>query len=134
VPISYAIDRVAQLIRTRCYGDVTLSEVLNHFQALKTDSERSNHLDVLLDLHEVTSSPTADQIRAASEGPDKLKGLLSFGYCAIVASRDVIFGMARMWAVFVEHLFTEVAVFRSSTEAEVWLAQQRTEKRISQGN
>jgi len=126
VPVSYAMDKKARLIRTSCYGDVTLSEVLGHFQALKDDPARPEYLDVLLDLSEMTSSPTADQIRSASDGLKGLQGLLTFRYCAIVASRDVIFGMARMWSVFVEPLFTEVAVFRSTVEAEVWLASQQT--------
>jgi len=132
VPVSYDIDKDARLIRTRCYGDVTLSEVLSHFRVLKDDPERPDRLDVLLDLSEMTSSPTADQIRSASDGPKAMQGLLRFGNCAIMASRDVIFGMARMWAVFVEPLFTEVRVFRSSTEAVVWLASQEAAKRIGQ--
>jgi hypothetical protein len=129
VPIFYAIDKAGGLIRTRCYGAVTLAEVQHHFQTLKDDPNRSSHLDVLLDLSEVTSSPRADEIREAGRGPELLRGILNFGYCAIVTSRDVIFGMARMWAVFVEGYFTAVEVFRSATEAEIWLAQRRTDKR-----
>ena len=127
MPVSYAIDE--GIIRTRCYGAVTLAEVLNHFQNLRDDPNRAGHLDVILDLRDVTSSPTADQIRQASRGPELLRGILNFGFCAIVASRDVIFGMARMWAVFVEGYFTQVEVFRSVAEAEIWLAQRRSEVR-----
>jgi hypothetical protein len=126
VPVSYTIDKEAGLIRTRCEGNVTLAEVLNHFQVLKDDPERPNHLDVFLDLREMTSSPTADQIREASRGPRFLGGLVKFGFCAIVVDRDVIYGMSRMWAVFVEQMFTEVVVFRSVAEAEIWLKQCRT--------
>ena len=129
MPVSYTIDKEAGLIRTRCEGNVTLAEVLNHFQVLKDDPERPNHLDVFLDLREMTSSPTADQIRAASRGPRFLGGPGKFGFCAIVADRDVIYGMSRMWAVFVGQMFTEVMVFRSAPEAEIWLTQCRTRNR-----
>ena len=132
MPVSYTIDAEAGLISTRCYGDVTLSEVLDHFRILKDDPVRPNHLDVFLDLRALTSSPTAQQIRQASKGPDQLRGLLSFGFCVIVANRDVIYGMARMWAVFVEPLFTEVTVLRSAAEAEVWLSRRRSQKRSAQ--
>lgn len=132
MPISYVIDTARGLIHTRCHGTVTLTEVLSHFQALKDGPNQTSHLDVVLDLCDVTSSPTADQIREASRGPELLLGILNFGYCAIAASRDVIFGMARMWAVFVEGCFIQVEVFRTATEAEIWLAQRRMEKRSIQ--
>lgn len=132
MPISYTIEKAAGLVRTRCYGEVTLAEVLNHFQILKDDPDRASHVDVLLDLRDVIQSPTADQIREASHGLEVLSGTLSFGYCAIVASRDVVFGLARMWAVFVERLFTQIEVFRSATEAEIWLTLQRAGRRTAQ--
>ena len=128
------IDKAAGLIRTRCEGNVTLEEVLNHFQTLKNDPERPAHLDVFLDFREIKSSPSAAEIRQASYGPLILGGLVKFGFCAIVADRHVIYGMARMWAVFAERFFTEVMVFRSATEAEMWLTHSRSMDRFSQVN
>ena len=121
MPISYTIDRSRRLIRTRCYGLVTLAEVLDHFHVLKSDPDCAANLDVYLDLRDMASSPTAEQIREASGGPEILRGIVRFGCCAVVADRDAIYGMARMWEVLVEKSFTSVMVFRSDEEAEAWL-------------
>jgi hypothetical protein len=80
---------------------------------------------VFLDLHEVTSRPTAEEIRIASKEPGALQGTVTFGCCAIVVDRDALFGMARMWGILAEGSFVAVNVFRSTTEAEAWLEAQR---------
>lgn len=125
MPISYQIDRTAALIRTRCYGHVTLHEVLGHFRDLRQESALPKRLDVFLDLHEVTSRPTAEEIRIASKEPGALQGTVTLGCCAIVVDRDALFGMARMWGILAEGSFVSVNVFRSTTEAEAWLEAQR---------
>lgn len=125
MPISYQIDRTAALIRTRCYGHVTLHEVLGHFRDLRQESALPKRLDVFLDMHEVTSRPTAEEIRIASKEPGALQGTVTFGCCAIVVDRDALFGMARMWGILAEGSFVSVNVFRSTTEAEAWLEAQR---------
>lgn len=125
MPISYQIDRTAALIRTRCYGHVTLHEVLGHFRDLRQESALPKRLDVFLDMHEVTSRPTAEEIRIASKEPGALQGTVTFGCCAIVVHRDALFGMARMWGILAEGSFVSVNVFRSTTEAEAWLEAQR---------
>lgn len=125
MPISYQIDRTAALIRTRCYGHVTVHEVLGHFRDLRQESALPKRLDVFLDLHEVTSRPTAEEIRIASKEPGALQGTVTFGCCAIVVDRDALFGMARMWGILAEGSFVAVNVFRSTTEAEAWLEAQR---------
>lgn len=125
MPISYQIDRTAALIRTRCYGHVTLHEVLGHFRDLRQESALPKRLDVFLDMHEVTSRPTAEEIRIASKEPGALQGTVTFGCCAIVVDRDALFGMARMWGILAEGSFVAVNVFRSTTEAEAWLEAQR---------
>ena len=80
---------------------------------------------MFLDLHEVTSRPTAEEIRIASKEPGALQGTVTFGCCAIVVDRDALFGMARMWGILAEGSFVSVNVFRSTTEAEAWLEAQR---------
>ena len=126
MPISFELDRTAALIRTRCYGNVTLNDVLDHFQILRDEPDLPDRLDVFLDLRDITPLPTAEQMRMASEGPGVLKGIVSFRYCAIVADRDALFGMAHMWGVFAERFFTDLNVFRSVEEADAWLQSKRS--------
>jgi hypothetical protein len=40
---------------------------------------------------------------------------------ALIASKNVMFGLTRMWEVFVDQIGWKTKVFRSKTEAEVWI-------------
>ena len=40
---------------------------------------------------------------------------------AITASKDVMFGLSRMWEAFVDEIGWKTRVFRSRTEAELWI-------------
>jgi hypothetical protein len=125
MPITYQIDRARALIRTRCAGNVIIDEIGAHFQQLSQDADRPERLDVFLDLREMTSSPSAAQIRQASEIIAYQPVPIQFGACAVVAQRDVLYGMSRMFSVFAERFFTAIHAFRSAAEAETWLEEQR---------
>lgn|SRR5262245_31400000 len=122
MPVSYEIDRAAGRIDTRCTGDVTLDEVMRHFAELRADPSTPERLDVLLDLDGTTSTPESPQLRQVTRAIDQLTAKLRWGACAIVASRDSLYGMSRMFAVFAEGLFAETQVFRDRQAAERWLA------------
>ena len=48
---------------------------------------------------------------------------VQFEDCAIVAPRDALYGVLRVFEIFSEKVFREVLVFRSLPEAEAWLPQ-----------
>jgi HrpA-like RNA helicase len=126
MPVVYLIDREKALIRTRCVGPVTLPEVADHFRQLERDPDRPARVDVLLDLREVSSLPTDDQLRAVGREIQRIRDSVRFGACAIVASSDVLFGTAKMFEVVAAPGFRVTRVFRGPTEAEAWLAEQRS--------
>jgi hypothetical protein len=128
MPVTYKIDRANGLIRTRCIGDVTLEEVIDHFRVLGRDPECPSYLNVLLDLSQQTSLPKTDNLRDVAHAVNRIRGHVRFGACAIVACTDAMFGMLRMFEVFVEHYFRQTSVFRTLPEAEVWLASQTSKK------
>jgi hypothetical protein len=129
MPISYQIDGTAGLIRTRCWGEVVIDEVRSHFQTLVRDPNLTGRPDVFLDLREMNSLPTADEIREASEIIARLPATVRFGACAIIAQRDALYGMSRMFSVFAEQFFSAISAFRSAPEAEAWLREQRAHRR-----
>jgi hypothetical protein len=124
MPVKYTIDTKERVIRTQCTGMVTLAEVIDHFRELERDPECAERLDVLLDLSQVDSLPNSNQIRAISLELKTLQNV-RFDACAIVAVRDALFGMLRMFEVMVQGYFRAICVFRATTEAEAWLASQR---------
>ncbi len=124
MPVTYHIDKVRRLIRTRCIGDVILDEVVGHFQELERDSDCPDRLDVLLDLSELTSLPKANQLRTISYQIGSIRERVRFNACAIVACKDVLFGMMRMFEIFAAEQFRMTCVFREVGEAETWLTSQ----------
>src|SRR5262245_24893087 len=123
--VTYQIDRANRIIRTRCQGDVTLEEVINHFRALEQDTDCPNYLDVLLDVSENTSLPKKGNLWDVTREIGRVRGRVQFGACALVARTAVRFGMHRMFGVFSEQYFRESRVFRTVIEAEEWLKSQR---------
>jgi len=122
MPVTYQINHKAGFIETRCTGLVTFDEVMRHFEQLEAESSLTGRLDVLLDLTETTSLPETAQLQEVAQFVKRLKAKLEWGACAIVASRDALFGMSRIFEVFAESLFHRICVFRERKEAQQWLA------------
>jgi hypothetical protein len=127
VPVLYEIDKMKNIIRTRCIGKVTFEEVIDHFRILENDPYCPEQLDVLLDLSAQESLPERVQLMAVSHEIGRIQGKVRFNACAIVVPSDAFFGMIRMFEVFVEKKFMVTQVFRTIDEAENWLnVQQRS--------
>ena len=122
MPIEYQIDHDWELVRTRCSGAVSLQDVIEHFDKLEQDRERPPRLHVLLLLDELETAPRSDELQAVARRINKLT-TLRFGLCAIVVDRDLIYGIARVFAALAESRFEAMQVFRSVTAAEAWLAE-----------
>jgi len=121
MPVTYEIHRERNLIQTRCQGETTLAEVFAHFDVLEKDRNRPDRPDVLLDLTEQASLPTAAQIQAAANRVGLASWLIDFRACAVVVNRDALFGMLRMFEVFAQRYFERLRVFRDAGEARRWL-------------
>jgi hypothetical protein len=126
VPVTYKIDADKRTVRTKCIGLVTLQEVTDHFRTLDQDSERPDLLDVLLDLSEVESLPDTHEISAVIAEMKRIQHRLRFGACAIVANRDALLGMMRIFEALAEELFRVTCTFRAVREAEAWLVAQQS--------
>jgi hypothetical protein len=118
--ITYLIDKEHGRIITTCTGHTTLREVMSHFDELQRDPERPARLDVLLDLSGQLSLPDTPQIRAAADRVGHVTDLV-FGACAVVATRESLYGMARMFEVLARGHFAAIQTFRDRREAERWL-------------
>ena len=124
--VTYHIDKVKGIIRTRCIGNVTFDEVVDHFRELERDPDCPDRLDALLDLSETTSIPEANQLRAVSYQIGRIRERVKFNACAIVACKEVLFGMMRMFEIFAQEQFRMTCVFREVGEAEAWLTSQQS--------
>ena len=82
-------------------------------------------MDVLLDLSEETTIPKSRELQVVTGEITRVRERVQFEDCAIVAPRDALYGVLRVFEIFSEKVFREVLVFRSLPEAEAWLAAQR---------
>jgi hypothetical protein len=123
--VTYTIDTQQRLLRTKCVGLVTFDEVVAHFQELGRDPECVGHLDVFLDVSVTTSLPESAEVKAVSYEVQKIQEKVKFDACAILATRDALFGMMRIFEVAAQQYFRDIRVFRVSAEAEAWLQSQR---------
>jgi hypothetical protein len=125
MPVTYVIDAGKKVIRTTCSNPLTFEDVIGHFRTLKVDPACIGHLDVLLDVSEADALPESRQFGAMSAELDGLRKKVQFGICSIVATRDAMFGMMRMFEIATAQYFRETRVFRDFAAAEAWLASQQ---------
>lgn len=126
MPVTYEVDKTLGLVWTRLVGVVTVDELVAHFQELEQNPDAPVSLNVLLDLTDLTTVPDAGQLRTLTKEMTRVYQRIHFNACAIVASRDVLFGMARMWEVFAGECFQATRTFRHLEEARTWLASDPT--------
>jgi hypothetical protein len=105
---------------------VTLQEVIDHFRTLEQDPECPDILDVFLDLSEMDSLPETREISTVIHEMKRIRGQIRFGACAILARRDALIGMMRVFEAMAEECFRVTCTFRVASEAEAWLVSQQT--------
>jgi hypothetical protein len=121
MPITFSIDMRASLIRTIGFGNVTPAEIDEHFNQLSKVWPRGAKLDVLLDLSDCTSLPEILQLRAVVSRIQIFGGRKRFGVCAIVATRELLYGLLRVFELLADQRFAAIRVFRNEPSAMIWL-------------
>ena len=127
MPVTYSIDTAKQCIRTTCTRPLRLAQVLDHFRELKEDPACVGRLDVLLDVSDADVVPDSNQLAAVAGAVRSIRDKVQFGSCAVMAGRDAMFGMMRVFEVRAGDYFGAIRVFRGAAEAETWLASLRNE-------
>lgn len=74
------------------------------------DYSRIEHFDV-----------TYQDIDKINEWQTSIDVLIGKGRCAVVASRDFVYGMTRMWEIISSNRQQQISVFRQVKDALIWL-------------
>ena len=119
--VQYQIDLSIRRITTQAFAEVTIDEVLAHFDELSVDPTYETDLDVLLDLVDCKTLPGIDEIRSAAGRVTADLSSLRFGRLAIVVVSDALFGMLRMFHTLSEAAFSDAQFFRDRDQALRWL-------------
>jgi hypothetical protein len=78
-----------------------------------------------LDVSDADLVPQVSQLGAVSAAVSLVRKKVQFQACAVVATRDAMFGMMRMFEVLASDYFTVIRVFRKMDEASGWLSSQQ---------
>ncbi len=116
--VSYRIDKSLGLIFTTPQGMFTGQDMLTHIKRLTEDPDFDPSYNQLVDLRAVIEfAMSAAELQV-------ITGYRLFNEKsrrAIVADKDITFGMARMYEVFREDAPEEIKLFRDMAEARRWL-------------
>jgi hypothetical protein len=121
MPIQYVIDSIHQRLLTHADGLVTFQDLSQHLDAEERD--RALELPELFDARGATTDVTAEEVRRLVQRAADTLRRIPLGPTAIVATDDVVFGMARMYAILTEQPGARVEVFRDLESANRWLEQ-----------
>jgi len=120
LPISYRIDAAAGAVFTTASGDLTAEEAAGYLGKLL--DQLTAPMNGLIDLREVAgveldANAVGDLAHLTSSFEERVAG----ARVALVASRDLVFGMARMYQSLRADAPYEIGVFRDMDEARFWL-------------
>ena len=118
MPASYRIDKSLGLVFTTAQGVLTGQDILTHRQRLREDPDFDPGYNQLIDLRDVFEFPVsgAEMPRIVDHHLFNEKSRR-----AIVAEKDIYFGMARMYEMYGEADPSQIRVFRDMAEARRWL-------------
>ena len=118
--IEFCVDRECGCVLTRAGGMVTEVQVIEYFERLRRSPGYSPSLPRLVDVRQVDEMLSASEIRDIAEvvraSPD-----IRDGKRALVADKDLVYGMLRMLELLTSQGGHGYRAFRDVREAADWL-------------
>jgi hypothetical protein len=122
MPVETVVDKKIGLIIRTVTGELTFEDIKSAFEASLTHPEFYIDMHVIWDLQKADASKlnTQDVIRIARYFESQLKNCVDFK-AAIVVSRDLEYGLSRMYQVAVADLPPKIGIFRGLEDAKKWV-------------
>ena len=116
------IDKEQKLARVYASGKVNVRELRDIFSELIKHRDWQPGFDMLCDYREIEDFDVSTRdIDEISEWQTSIDKMIGNGKCAVVASRDSVFGMSRMWEMISAERSQHICIFRELDTAESWL-------------
>ena len=117
--VTYRIDSAQKVLYTTYEGEVTDQQFLQHARDIESDPEIDSSFVELIQAN--TTSMDGVTSAGVRQTGRALRASSVIRRIAIVAPRDVEFGVARMVAILAAESQIEVQPFRAQAEARSWL-------------
>ena len=120
MPVTYVLK--GSLLRMNLEGVYKTEDIVAQFLAALADPKCPPQVALLVDVSrsESLETRTPAEIRQIAEGLGPYRERVG-GRCAVVAAKDVHFGLSSMGIVYSENVGIEAAVFRDTVSALEWL-------------
>jgi len=111
-----------ELAQISAYGRVNILELKEIFLETVRHEDWRAGFNMLCDYRKIEKfDVTSKEIDEMTEWQASIDTLIGSGRCAVVATRDFVFGMNRMWELLSADRPQQIKVFRKVREAVSWL-------------
>ncbi len=122
MPLTLHIEPAKDLVYIEATGTVTLDEVLQLVENLSVAGTDIRGRNGIIDASRATGTTlTFDSVRRVSDQVTRVEEIFRGTRWAIVATSDVMFGIARIYETLRMGKSFEVRAFRSRRDAELWI-------------
>jgi len=121
--IEYHVSAEHNLVILLHVGNIPDDQFLDFYQSLFGSDRFDNSMNILIDLRQTDSSPRSSEVlrRFADFVKVQYTDKTARPKVAVVAPKDVSFGLARMYAAFADSVPWDFVVFRDMGAALGWL-------------
>ena len=121
---SIKIDKGRQLVEITASGSVNVLELKEIFLEFVEHRDWQAGFNMLCDYRDIEDFPvTTRDIDDINEWQASIDALIGDGRCAVVACKDLVFGMSRMWELISSERSQQIRVFRQMKDAVIWLGE-----------
>ena len=122
MPVIYTIIPDQKVACIRAWGKVTVDDIMIQGERMFAEGEWRNGFSILCDYREITElNVTSEEVKRLVGQDKKNERLFDKSKCAVVATKDFIFGLSRMWEILSEDTSLTKMVFKDIADAIRWL-------------
>lgn len=116
------IDKDRKLAHITASGRVNILELKDIFLETLEHEQWKAGFNMLCDYSNIENFDVSSKdIDAITSWQSSIDDLIGGGKCAVVASKDSVYGMSRMWEIISSERSQQIGVFRKMNEALAWL-------------
>ena len=117
------IDKERQLAKIVASGRINVIELKDIFLEIVEHEDWQAGFSMLCDYSGIENfDVTTKDIDDITEWQTSIDALIGDGRCAVIACKDSVFGMSRMWEMMSSERSQQICVFRQINDAVTWLS------------
>ena len=116
------IDKEKKLAEIIATGTVNFTELKEIFMETVGHDDWQAGFNMLCDYRKIDNFDVISRdIENITEWQTAIDALIGNGKCAVVAAKDSVYGMSRMWEILSSDRSQEICIFRRIDDAVLWL-------------